>query len=72
MKTPPVLPFREIRALLIWLFLQRAMGDDQPDMEKEYPHLDAWLKRMLQMKNVQKVLEERGKALAAATLPPGY
>ena len=39
------------------------MGNDRPDMAGEYPHVDAWYKRMLGRASVQKVLGDRDEAL---------
>ena len=47
------------------------MRDDKPDMELEFPHLDAWFKRMLQRPAVQKVLADREEALKGLALPGG-
>lgn len=43
--------------------IEGIMGDDRPDMEAEFPHLDAWYKRMLERPTVQKVLADRDEAL---------
>lgn len=47
------------------------MGADKPDMEKEFPNVDAWYKRMLERVTVRKVLEDQVNALKAINLPAG-
>ncbi len=47
------------------------MRDDKPDVEVEFPYLDAWYKRMLQRATVQKVLADHRIALKSITLPGG-
>lgn len=39
------------------------MGDAEPDVEKEYPHLDAWYKRMTERAAVKKTLGDMAAAL---------
>ncbi|KAI9717601.1 MAG: glutathione S- transferase, nitrogen catabolite repression regulator [Chrysothrix sp. TS-e1954] len=38
------------------------MGSDCPDVERDFPHVDAWMKRMMEMDAVQKV---RGEIMEA-------
>ena len=35
------------------------VGDDCPDVEREYPNVDAWFKRMVERESVRKVLRDR-------------
>lgn len=46
------------------------MGDDKPDMEKEFPRVDAWQKRMVERPTVKKVLADQVEALKGITAPP--
>ena len=39
---------------------------DKPDMEKEFPNVDAWIKRMLERASVKKMLTDRDTALKLA------
>lgn len=39
------------------------MKDDAPDMEREYPHVEAWYERMLQRGSVKKVLRDHQEVL---------
>lgn len=43
--------------------------EDKPDMEREYPNVDAWYNRMIQRGPVQKVLEDHQVALENLTFP---
>ena len=45
------------------------MRDAAPDVEKEYPNVDAWYKRMLERDTVQKVQKDREEALKNLSFP---
>lgn len=38
------------------------MNEDVPDVEKEFPNVDAWYKRMLEREAVKKVMEEHDES----------
>ena len=42
------------------------MGEGEPDVEKEFPHLHAWMQRLMQKESVKKVMADRVPVLAAA------
>ena len=42
--------------------LAAIMGDDKPDMEREFSNVDKWYRRMLERGAVKKVLGERDGA----------
>ena len=46
------------------------LRDDVPDMEKEYPRVDAWYKRMAQRQTVKKVTGEHVDTLKAYGFVP--
>ncbi len=46
------------------------MGHDKPNMKPEFPHADAWYKRMLERPTVQNILADQDNALKFATLGP--
>ena len=45
------------------------MRDAAPDVEKEFPYVDAWYKRMLERDAVQKMLKDRGEVMKNLTFP---
>ncbi len=45
------------------------MREAAPDVETEYPHVDAWYKRMLGRETVQKMLEDRDEATKKLSFP---
>lgn len=47
------------------------MANDKPDMAAEYPHVDAWYKRMLEREAVQKVMADHRAALENVVFPTG-
>lgn len=40
-----------------------------PDLPKEFPQVDAWLKRMNALDKVGKIRDEKAKVLAASMAP---
>ena len=45
------------------------MAGDRPDMAVEYPHVDAWYRRMLERASVKKVLADHQAALKGLVFP---
>jgi hypothetical protein len=45
------------------------MGDEKPDMAKEFPNVDAWVQRASSRATVKKVMSDRTAAAAAAGIP---
>ncbi|KAL8784485.1 MAG: hypothetical protein Q9195_009032 [Heterodermia aff. obscurata] len=46
------------------------MREDVPDVEKEFPSVDAWYKRMLEREAVKKVMREHDESLKKFVPPP--
>ena len=42
------------------------MGEDNPDIAKDFPKVDAWLQRMGARPSVKKVINDRAAVFAAA------
>ena len=45
------------------------MRDAAPDVEKDFPNVDAWYKRMLERDTVQKMLTDRDEATKKLSFP---
>lgn len=46
------------------------MKEDVPDVDKEFPNVDAWYKRMLEREAVKKVMEEHDESWKRFLPPP--
>ena len=45
------------------------MRDAKPDVEKEFPNVEAWFKRMMERETVQKMMGDRDEALKKLSFP---
>lgn len=45
------------------------MRDAEPDVEKDFPNVDAWSKRMLERDAVQKMMKDRDEAPKKHSFP---
>lgn len=49
--------------------LEFIMRDAEPDVEKDFPNVDAWYKRMLERDAVQKMMKDRDEAAVRHSVP---